>query len=144
MAALFSRILAVVRKTFAAVVYLALAAGFTLGLIRVLSAVPPDVAVPASREKVFFWTMCAAAGFLAAAFVFFPFGRKIVSTNASGSSRTADFHECLSRLSALETELHEAPPEAADAVMGAIFIERERLDFILHEIRVAARRKVKD
>jgi hypothetical protein len=138
MAALCSRILAVVRKTFAAVVYLALAAVFTLGLARFLSAAPPGVAASPSWGTAVFRLLCAAAGCAGAAAIWLSFrGETGGAGGEAGDDRTEAFRDCVARLAALETELREAPPEAADAVMRAIFAERERMGLLLREMRAA-------
>lgn len=138
MAALCSRIFVWARKTFAAAVYFALAAGFTFGLACVLSAAPPGVAAAPSWGTAVFRLLCAAAGCAGAAAIWLSFrGETGGAGGANGNPRIRDFYDCIARLAALETELREAPPEAADAVMRAIFAERERMGLLLREMRAA-------
>jgi hypothetical protein len=138
MAALCSRIFVWARKTFAAAVYFALAAGFTFGLACVLSAAPPGVAAAPSWGTAVFRLLCAAAGCAGAAAIWLSFRGETGGTGGEACDpRVEAFRDCVARLAAMETELCEAPPEAADAVMRAIFAERERMSFLLREMRAA-------
>ncbi|GEA15480.1 hypothetical protein E308F_17240 [Moorella sp. E308F] len=135
---MFSKVRAWAQMGFAAAGYLVLAVVFTFVLTCVLSTAPPGIAAPASRERAFFWLLCAAAGCAGAAAIWLSFrGETGGAGGAGGDPLIRDFHDCVARLAALETELREAPPEAADAVMGAIFAERERMGFLLREMRAA-------